>query len=1238
MNLGSRSAPLAVFALLLIALLVGTAAAAPKSGPRGSGEARIEVLSPAEGKRVNRALSVRLRVSSTADFRATVAGHDVTRRFERRGKLLEARLRLKRDFRRGENHLLVATGRGKARRATTIEFVSRGRHEPLLEASTSRTRSARTPLRVRLRVSEPVERLGLSLNGRRVRLGSPQGQRTWVVALGADNGLRFGRNSLSASAERTASGHFDRERLRFHLDRSAPLVGAGPDRLTRTGRAVTLDGSSTRAAGSRGLVYRWQIVKKPKRSRARIAASTAKVARLLPDLPGTYKVRLLAAPASAATIAAERRDSASASAEAAQPTCLQPAGSGASSSAASSDPLESPPCVTPFGDLTTPPLPLESRAAAAADVVEVTSDPTGSPLGWSVQTIAADGSIRIGPKTYKKQSGWARLLVLNQQSLEPESNTQKGGWGDGDQVFSLANAKKFQEAVEATKNRQIVVISGMGQEQSQAPKAAQEALAKAVAALGAQAPPSSERAEIVKSGEWSAIGTRSEPGRTFTNLYGLTEGSPPQARGSTLAGSLNGYVQKILTDAFAFVSPEYVPIDTRAEGSSNTVSVFTVGDQTATSETIGNGSLGLHLAAFETSAAGGLPLLVAQATYVIDDPYSQTDMAGVQEAAERLERWRKAPQDLLIVMQTFGEGAVGPNTAPWASPHWVNDKLIEPGSRGLDEWNGQAYLKLKHASEEEEKLDAFWNPGYPTVAGQVGDLTGPVGHDIVANLGAGNPNVEVTRLTMVANNHPLNTSLNYVRGFSGPAQGRLVGTLVRNSEAGWSVQSGVPSPAFSPQEMWSIVFKDPTPWPLSAGAENKAAMTDIAQRVFGSRATNVREEYVERHSSPWRTLREEVLELKYEKNPAFTEATFKELQKQLGQEMRYLIDVKEQLDEWRKFFTEADFAGFVSANELGSKIVDQAIKDAKQRETKEASLNAEAIISESLYTAADLVGFPEAYEEIKLAEMIGVVAGGFGLAEAATPEESEDEEEPNPAIIRDKAEKLGGALARHFEETTKTLTHMESIMRTDWGKLEAAGMAAKGNWDFSEEAEKLIQQSLSITTSQQLYEGLLPVAYDQWVVSPYFTVTAPNGPQPPGHTYACRQYTAAWESEETKHPFADEPPGALSTAIYRPWNAPGSTSPPAQPYTVPYTLRALKSTSDELKVHRTEYGENRYAVTVTHDGSSPPSFLVNPLFEPVNPGERHPNFPTNLGMSKVEFFAGFGEGPADWRRLICAQE
>jgi hypothetical protein len=1244
-----RRVALKVTLLALTALLLLSATAAAKS-------ARVEVLSPKRDARVGgKQLTAKVRVSTKVGFRATIGGTDVSKRFKRKGGVLTAQLRRGRDFRGGENYLLVATGKGVSRRAITTEFVARKRAAGLLSVSAPHRRKG-GPLQVKLKLAGPVSGLALRLNGHKVDVGPADGPRRRTIALGASDGLRFGRNSLTAKAEDAASGRFDSERRSFGVDKAPPLVGAGPDRDTRSGRSVVLDGSSTRRGTmGAGLAYRWKIVAKPARSKARIADSTAKVAHLLPDIPGTYRVRLVAGPASRKTLDEERTQaSASASSapsEAAEPTCLVPlqpppsssSGAGASSSAAAGggeflnlEPLSSPACVTPVGDASTPLLPPESRPAAVADELTVVAGATDSPMGWPIETIAADHSIRVGSVPYGQAGGWARLLVLGAKSLLPE----KGKWGSGNQSYSIGEGAKLAEAVKETSNQQIVVITGMGTPQSGAPKSAEEGLADAIGYLGGQKPSSSETPDIVATGAWSAIGSRDEPGRLYTNLSGLTSATPPGVPAGALPGSINGYMQEVLVGAYSYVSPEFLPLNTQAAGSSNTVSVFTVGAQKLTSETITNGSLAVHLVALDTAAANGALTPLENKTYVLDNPYFQTNEAGVKPLAEALQRWRDSPEDVLLIMQTFGEGAVGPSTAPGASKYWVNDNLIPENEYGLFEWNGQPYVKAKNESELDAVLDKMWNPGYPTVAGQVGDLTGYEGHDLVSALGGpDSSSPEVTRLAMVASNHPENTSANFVTGYAAPAPGRVTGLLVRTPESGWTLQSGAAEPTFEQEAMWKIAYAPPTPWPLSEGAENKAAMVAIAEYLFGPHSQNLREEYVEHFNLDWEHKRRQLERMRYQSSSSFTRATFQALRSQLEVEMEEVEEVKVEIEFLEHVFERSGNAGSVKINALASKIVDEAVEDAKKREKSEVGISPEAIISESLYTAADLLGFPEVNETLKLAESVGVVAGAFGLVEAATPEKPEEAEGPDSALINARAGELGVALEKHFELTTDSLRHLGEIFVSDWGKLQAAGAGAGGPWSLSVKAEETMEQSLAVSTSQQLYPALLPLTYDQWVVSPYFTETNPGGPtmKIPHNPYKCKEYKPDYESEKYSHPFESEPVGGTAISVYRPGGKPGSEQPPAKNFTAPFTLRGLKNGGDNLEVHKIEPREGHRAVVIHHDGSNPPSSLIDPLFQPISGGEANPNFPRYLGMSKTAFYAGFGS-PTEWKRAICAED
>lgn len=1264
-----RRLPAAVFVVLclaaaLVAGAVPALAAKAKKHPRPS----VAVLAPKGDARVaGRTLEVRVRASTTKAFDATIDGTDVSGRFHRHGGLLEATLRRGRDYRLGENLLAVSVGKGRSL-PTTVPFVALVKAEGLLKV-TKLAAGGNRPLRFRIRASAPLAGLKVSVDGRRYPIGSAEGRRAWTIAIGASDGAHFGANTLLVAAEREGSKRYDRDRLRFHIGRGAPLAGAGRNQTTRTGKAVVLRGGTTMAGKGKGpLAYRWKIVAKPSGSHARIADGTSKNARLLPDLPGSYKVELTAARVSAATAAKERlpRATASATEAAAKPTCLEavplpltPAGGNGSASASASAtgqgeaetvtgtsplvpliPLESPTCVTPIGEVAPPPLPLEAAQSVSVDETEVTSLPTESPMGWPIETLAADGSTRIGPQVFPRQSGWVRMLVLGQNTLTPVKPF--GSWPKGEKVFQLGESAALLKAVEtaAAENAgetEIFVLTGMGVAQPNPPLAAEENLAKAISLLGIPEPEQNDRGEIVESGKWSVIGTPHQPGRGFSNLHGLGR-QPVEGMPGTLPGSINGWMQNILTDAFSYVSPEAIPFDTKAEGSSNTVNVIEVGGEKATSTSIVNGSLALHIAVFGLDNANGKPSLAANYTDVIDNPFVATNFQGVEAAAQQLEQWRVEEGDYLIVMQTVGEEAVGPNTAPWASKHWVNDALIPSNPRGLLEWHNQPYLKAKNEAELAEKQDLRWNPGYPTVAGQVGDLTGEVGHDLVSIFGGGNPNVEVSRLTMVAENHPESIESNYIDGYAAPSPGRLSGILVRNARGGLQVENASAMPLPTSNSFRELAFSGASgTWPYSTGKENEAALVFFAKEIWPSENFKTpREAYVSKADDPWTNLVNELRRVRYEAGRGFELGTFRTIKEQLEVEMNDLGIIQHVIGKWKSLFAEKGAQNYVNAQSLGAALIKQVEQDAKRKPKEEGEVDVEGVISEALYITSDLAGFPEDTEFLKIPEIISTVAGGFGMAEAVTPEGPEEAEGPNSNLIRAEATLLGAAMFKRFNNVKESLGQFEAIFASNWSKLQQATIEAKGPWAFGHEVEKLLAQSLAVNTEQALYEALMPMVYTQWVVAPYSTRFDPNGPQAPGNNYKCIRFKNALQQWDI-YPFEHEPAGGLSTSVYRPFDAPGSTEKPAQPYTQPYTIRALKSDEDPLELFEEPWSDSEVLLELHQGGANPPEALVDPLFKPVNPGEAEPSFPKNLGINKAAFYAGYGEGPGEWRRMICAQ-
>ena len=116
------------------------------------------------------------------------------------------------------------------------------------------------------------------------------------LRLSPKDGLRQGWNRLSVRV-RSFDGRFERMRRSFFVSRGRPLADAGPDRRSRAGLAVRLNGSrSLPAAGrsSRHLGYRWTVVEKPAGAEPVLSRRNRRraILRTDPSHPGRYVTRL----------------------------------------------------------------------------------------------------------------------------------------------------------------------------------------------------------------------------------------------------------------------------------------------------------------------------------------------------------------------------------------------------------------------------------------------------------------------------------------------------------------------------------------------------------------------------------------------------------------------------------------------------------------------------------------------------------------------------------------------------------------------------------------------------------------------------------------------------------------------------------------------------------------------------------------------------------------------------------
>ncbi len=327
-------------ALAATALLWGLTLTLPARA-NGFDAGLVRVVSPASGTLVTGS-TARLDVfvkPNARSVRVWLNDRPLTASLRLQGQSLVGTVSQASGLKSGKNYVVArAVGQDGRSGFASSRFVfgQRSGSFPLILAA---ARDQNGVVRVTVQMSRRPTEFEATLNNRNIQdLFQRVDRTTRVAALGAADGLKFGRNLLHIVAYRN-DGTFATKSLSLEVPVDRPLVGVSQPKRVQRGQTVRLDGRSSRPfLSGRTLSYRWEVVHAPPGSHPRLTDADTAQPFFQPDRAGRYRLRLT------------------------------------------------------VGESGTPP---SATAVNAADEVEVTSQPYLRPIGLQIETIATD------PATHK---------------------------------------------------------------------------------------------------------------------------------------------------------------------------------------------------------------------------------------------------------------------------------------------------------------------------------------------------------------------------------------------------------------------------------------------------------------------------------------------------------------------------------------------------------------------------------------------------------------------------------------------------------------------------------------------------------------------------------------------------------------------------------------------------------------------------------------------------------------------
>ncbi len=262
--------------------------------------ATATIVRPAEDQVVRNG-KVKLVVASKGGrpAKVDVDGVNVTRQLRKGPKgAYSATLSLGRGLHYGVNDVFVRTSGGRFEHSS---FIVARRDNSLMTVTSLRKRTGVAPVRVAVRHASGSSARAY-VNGRRVDRAFAQEGRLLVGRIGANDGLRFGKNKIVVLVHKTHAHRrqstYDVASKTVRLRRAAPLASAGRDRTVTANDFVRLDGRASKfaakrsAKGSAKRSFKWKIVRAPKGSKAKLRRATSRQPSLTPDRRGRYRLRV----------------------------------------------------------------------------------------------------------------------------------------------------------------------------------------------------------------------------------------------------------------------------------------------------------------------------------------------------------------------------------------------------------------------------------------------------------------------------------------------------------------------------------------------------------------------------------------------------------------------------------------------------------------------------------------------------------------------------------------------------------------------------------------------------------------------------------------------------------------------------------------------------------------------------------------------------------------------------------